>query len=875
MKKSRLTILIFIIIANVVLCQNSFGTTNPYQYLKLSNEALSASRYSRVIEISEKFLDENINSANCTSEILVSHLYNIKNAYESIGEPEKYKDYFLKLFEKIDPGREGTLIRSFFILSLDSKGNYFENSRDADNFRLFGDNTEGLEFFDSNVDRLPDDFMNSRPLILAWLPIIRADLLAYNQRFEEAEKEIEKSERIIKEQFSEDQSEILIASIAKEILKAKQGEWDKAISLALKNREQLNKLKEPIKESYALESRLQKYYLQKGEYQKSIEAGKKALVRPAVFDKLSSAIDYRSIQGPFLYNSPSTQFSEIDQNNIYENLALAAFKVHNNEEGVSYADRLLYSLEKEIAAGYSKFAFNKADPALKQKVDLLINVSPTMAIEAPQDSMLQSLAYDAALVYKQLYLSAGNLYRNLIGKLGNPAISSHYANLENSKKLLETISPEKMDSLMERIGQLEATLKRHLDNRINVTLRSLPRWIDVKEALEPQEMAVEFFIAKKDNKDIYVASVINPESKFPKLYELCEVEDINRIPEFLNTEDAYNLLFKPFEQELYRAKTVYFSPAGSLNLLPLEYLSVGKDRLNEKLNIVRLSSTRELAFKNGNFNLDNAILYGGVKYKLNSQELESKNSNSQNSEENNSYIFDAGEESGKNLRAGLAYLPGTLEEIHEIGNLLSSTGHNVTLMEGGEATEASIKSLDRKTMPVVHIATHGFSIQEGSRSKLGRMLSNNQNRSTFEEKSLGLSGLMMAGASNTLEGNIPSDPNDDGILTGREISRIDLSNVNLMVLSACESGLGKVDSEGVMGLQRGFKKAGVQTLIMSLWKVDDTATSILMTEFYKNLINGKKITESLKEAQNYLRNVDGGLYDKPEYWASFIVLDAV
>ena len=105
---------------------------------------------------------------------------------------------------------------------------------------------------------------------------------------------------------------------------------------------------------------------------------------------------------------------------------------------------------------------------------------------------------------------------------------------------------------------------------------------------------------------------------------------------------------------------------------------------------------------------------------------------------------------------------------------------------------------------------------------------------------------------------------------------LDLRGLDLVVLSACQTGLGDVISgEGVFGLQRGFKKAGAKTILMSLDKVDDEATQILMVEFYKNLMSGKTKLQSLKEAQQYLRKVDNGKYDDPKYWASFIMLDGI
>ena len=120
---------------------------------------------------------------------------------------------------------------------------------------------------------------------------------------------------------------------------------------------------------------------------------------------------------------------------------------------------------------------------------------------------------------------------------------------------------------------------------------------------------------------------------------------------------------------------------------------------------------------------------------------------------------------------------------------------------------------------------------------------------------------------------IPQDI-DDGILYADEVSNLNFSNINLVVLSACQSGLGNIaSSEGVFGLQRGFKLAGAHSIIMSLWKVDDTATQILMTEFYKNVVMGRNYREALAEAQNVLRLDENGKYDSPHFWAAFILLD--
>lgn len=115
------------------------------------------------------------------------------------------------------------------------------------------------------------------------------------------------------------------------------------------------------------------------------------------------------------------------------------------------------------------------------------------------------------------------------------------------------------------------------------------------------------------------------------------------------------------------------------------------------------------------------------------------------------------------------------------------------------------------------------------------------------------------------------DSSKDGVLLSAEISKLDLSNTDLVVLSACETALGNVSAEGVYGLQRAFKLAGVNSIIMSLWKVDDEATQRLMTAFYKNYLSGKSKRESLLTAQKTVRETHG--FEDPYYWAAFILLD--
>ena len=148
-----------------------------------------------------------------------------------------------------------------------------------------------------------------------------------------------------------------------------------------------------------------------------------------------------------------------------------------------------------------------------------------------------------------------------------------------------------------------------------------------------------------------------------------------------------------------------------------------------------------------------------------------------------------------------------------------------------------------------------------------RLADENENRGYIDP--MLRSGLMLAGGNRAWMGDSIPNAIEDGILTAKEISHLDLRGTELVVLSACETGLGDVSSEGVFGLQRAFKQAGAQTIIMSLWNVKDEATKYLMTNFYSYLMQGMSKREAFIQARNKCRDQ----FPDPEAWAAFIMLD--
>lgn len=223
------------------------------------------------------------------------------------------------------------------------------------------------------------------------------------------------------------------------------------------------------------------------------------------------------------------------------------------------------------------------------------------------------------------------------------------------------------------------------------------------------------------------------------------------------------------------------------------------------------------------------------------------------------------------FRSGWGELPGTVYEISTLSSLTSEASIKTLSYIGDEATEEQFKALSGSSPDIIHVASHGFSYSQTNE---------NDNSETDVTHSLDeiysvlqLSGLVLTGGNNVWQGKVIPDGVEDGILTAEEIARLDLSNTDLVVLSACDTGLGMMDPvDGVWGLQRAFKQAGVGSVLMTLWKIPDTTTTMFMTEFYSQLLSGRSKHQSLKNAQNYL--IENGA-SNPYYWASFVLLDAI
>jgi len=228
----------------------------------------------------------------------------------------------------------------------------------------------------------------------------------------------------------------------------------------------------------------------------------------------------------------------------------------------------------------------------------------------------------------------------------------------------------------------------------------------------------------------------------------------------------------------------------------------------------------------------------------------------------------------RDLRGGtLNPLPGTQQEAETVSKLLKEQGWEVGLYTQENALEERVKGV--QSPRVLHLATHGFFESDQERKQKDLMGGRGEERTSGLEDPMLRSGLYLTGANRTLEGRTPPADIDDGVLTAYETTQINLQGTELVVLSACETGLGESqDGEGVFGLRRALQEAGVETVLMSMWSVPDQETQELMTLFYRKWLGGKEKHEALREAQSELRATVKTRYDRDlaYYWGAFVLV---
>lgn len=426
------------------------------------------------------------------------------------------------------------------------------------------------------------------------------------------------------------------------------------------------------------------------------------------------------------------------------------------------------------------------------------------------------------------------------------------------------LSKDSVGGIKNQLRLLDKKMKSLVSNSLSgFSTVSLPTFVSLKQKLREDEVMLDFFpyyeFISYDTYHVYYAvSITTKESQVPKFLKLCRVEQIDELLRNSKLYDAKNLVFyseiwKKIERYISKKKKILISPTLNLNKVNFGAISCGAKRLGDVYQLASISTLNSLFQRDcvKDSAKKSIALFGGIDYDA------SISVNKKNVQDTSKTKVD---------RSGFDYLPETLNEVADISDLLAGV-MNTTVYSGQKATESQFKLLSRHSPSVIHISTHGFYLKgKGLKAPFFKNLSLSS-KITYK---MSKCGLLFSGANNAWNGIYAQDVEEDCILTAAEVEKMDLSDTELVVLSACDTGLGDCESiDGVYGLSRAFKIAGAHTIVMTLWKVNDLVTKEFMCEFYGQIKEGLEYHEAFRIAQQKLRLK----YQDPLLWAPFVIID--
>ena len=398
-----------------------------------------------------------------------------------------------------------------------------------------------------------------------------------------------------------------------------------------------------------------------------------------------------------------------------------------------------------------------------------------------------------------------------------------------------------------------------------------PSWKEVQEALGKNDVAIEFFKYQVDDmyqNPQYGALVLKHGWKIPHFVHLCSEKDLKQAmkagPKMYQLSNLlHNLIWEPLQKEVKGARDIYFSPHELIHTINLSAIEDTKGKpLLESYSFHQLSSTYNICERKAD-KFNTSFVYGGLIYDADDATMIAEHRRYSNNYQSIAWDLDS-----TVTRAGWAYLPNTKLEIQNVVTQMKAANVTVSEFSGTSGTEESFKSLSGKHPGHIHLATHGFYLSFAPADSTA-ISESPERRLSSSISALTRSGLILSNGGRAWKGESIPRGIEDGILQADEIAGMDLSGTSLLVLSACQTALGDISSDGVYGLQRAFKIAGVETIIMSLWEVDDKATSLFMSYYYQSLVKGRNKHDAFIDAQKGLIKD----YDNPYYWAAFIMLD--
>lgn len=496
--------------------------------------------------------------------------------------------------------------------------------------------------------------------------------------------------------------------------------------------------------------------------------------------------------------------------------------------------------------------------------------------------------YDVAIFSKSVFLQSNYNFMKLAENDKN--ISKEY----NELKRLIYIKNNSLSTARDSIEKIIEIKERHLIKRLKHIDKFKKQLdisgYDVAKALKRNDRAIEFVRYMKNKEYVYAALMTDNSGKV-KYIELQTENYLNNyqlhnswimgnlkdaIESHIDNDKDYiytdstlaHIIWDPIMKYVPKGGNIYFSPEGIFHLFAIEYMNFYRDDCN----IYRLSSTRKLCEKRKRKKYKSILLVGGLEY----DSIPKYADKTEEPDRTTSKMLKR-DKMPPVVGGGYNFLQGSSNEVDSISKVFSS--RNKTVLKYNECDESGLKKI-LNNFDIVHISTHGYSTEN-------KIVPHNDfmNGEYKEDLSLYRSGILLSGA------NIMSKQNDynknfeDGILSAYEISCLNMTNNKLIVLSACQTGLGKVTQYGVEGMPRGLKKAGAKTIIVSLWEVNDRSTQLLMSFLYNNIYKGMNVYKAFINAQKQLREttvktlINGTTVttnmNQPHLWAPFIIIDAI
>ena len=924
--------------------KKALGELHPDYATSLNNLAIyysSLSDYNKAIELGTQALNIRKEVLGGNHPSYATALSNLANNYSSLGDYNKAIDLTTQALNIIKE-----------ILGENHPDYAIALSNLANNYSSLGDYNKAIELGTQALNIIKEIMGENHPSYATSLNNLAnnySSLGDYNKAIELGTQAL----NIRKKALGENHPDYATALNNLANYYAFLGDYNKAIELET---QALNIQRQTLGENhpaFALSlGNLAYYYFSLGEYNKAIKLGTQALnIRKQTLGEnhpfyalsLSNLANYYSSLGD--YNKAielETKTLNIRKLTLGENhpycalslcyLADDYFNSQNYDKAIEYLSNCININCKNIVRNFRNLGSQQRDMLwAMDKSKIPFNNTSLYCLKAPDNSLLYKTAYNSVLFSKGILLSSEIEFNKVIKESGDTVLLRQFEELQITQRQLDSYykqpiakrKAKEVKQLETRADTLEQALIKGCKEYGDFTRHLNIKWQDVQAALGERDVAIEFAAPESDSLKRHIALVLRKGWDAPKYVYVGSISDFvpywSQGNALYTSQELSDMIWSRILEtvQVQDGDNIYFSPDGIFYQIAIEYLPTDDGRIMaEKYNIERLSSTKELCFREQSSKESSAVLYGGLKYDLDSDVIVAESRKYTRSSELRGDDFFKRLISDKNAdslaRNTITYLPGTLAEVENISSTLEDKGIKYQMFTAANGNEESFKALSGHTPAIIHIATHGFYLPITQAELLSKqqqvtfLAMGDEQKANIIDYSMSRTGLLFAGAQTAWSGKPVPENVDDGILTAKEISQLDLRNVDLAVLSACQTALGEITNDGVAGLQRGFKKAGVQTLVMSLWPVNDHATRIMMTAFYENLIAGQSKREAFNLAMLSLRNyeteveieiddtdqqmiydetADDYIYPKkiireklkpytsPKYWAAFVMLD--